>query len=164
MKKGFTLIELLIVMSIIGILAALTLTGFGAARKNARDTTRKSDLNQYKLALEAYASNNKGLYPYGVCVSGLIVICSGNSNTGDGIFGSDAVSAIVNEYLPTQIEDPVDSPTYRYRYWEGTAADNGIEYKLVANLETGGVWMLCSSGKAGKFSGTVTGGSTCDLP
>lgn len=159
MKKGFTLIELLVVISIIGILAGLTLTGFAAARKNARDTQRKSDLAQYKAAMEAYAANNNGIYPFNMCPFG--TSCTGNSNGNTGIFGSDANSPIVPEYLPSQIEDPVNSATSRYRYWQG---DSGREYKLVADLETGGVWMLCSNGKAGKFSGTASDNSTCNLP
>lgn len=158
MKKGFTLIELLIVMSIIGILAALTLAGFGAARKNARDTQRKSDLAQYKVALEAYASNNNGLYPFNVCPSP--AACSGTSEANSGIFQDATNSPIVNEYLDSHIEDPIDSTAYRYRYWQGS---NGREYKLAADLETGGSWVLCSNGKAGLFSGTVTTNSTCDL-
>lgn len=160
MKKGFTLIELLVVISIIGILAALTLTGFSAARKNARDTTRKSDLAQYKTALESYSANNNGVYPYNMCPSA--TTCTGDSYNDDGIFKAAADSPIVDEYLPSHIEDPASSATSRYRYWQG--ASNGLEYKLVADLETGGVWMLCSNGKAGKFSGTVTGNSTCNLP
>ena len=80
MKKnsfGFTLIELLVVISIIGILAALTLVSFGGAQKQARDTQRKSDLNQVKNALENYAGSNNGMYPIqaignvtGVCGTG----------------------------------------------------------------------------------------------
>ena len=154
MKKGFTLIELLVVISIIGILAGLTLTGFGAARKNARDTTRKSDLAQYKAALEAYAANNNGTYPD----------TSGDSGVGDGIFA--AAGPIIPDYLPSIINDPSEDST--------TACDGGacgylyqvsadeLSYVLYARLETGGAWELCSSGEAGLAS-SYTVNATCDL-
>lgn len=137
MKKGFTLIELLVVISIIGILAGLTLTGFTAARKNARDTTRKSDLAQYKAALEAYAANSNGQYPTSTY--------SGNSNSSSGIFST--AGPIIDEYLPAEIDDPTNTTTYRYVY---SGAGDGLSYTLYATLETSGYWVLCSSGFAGK--------------
>jgi len=61
---GFTLIELLVVISIIGILAALIMVNFNAARERARDTQRKSDLDQIKKALRMYYNDNNQ-YPTG---------------------------------------------------------------------------------------------------
>jgi len=61
--QGFTLIELLIVISIIGILAAMVTISFMNTQRQARDTQRKSDLSQYRNALEAFASKNNGLFP-----------------------------------------------------------------------------------------------------
>ncbi|MGB9911056.1 MAG: type II secretion system protein [Microgenomates group bacterium] len=61
-KKGFTLIELLVVISIIGILTALIMVNFNAARERARDAQRKSDLDQIKKALRMYY-NDFGVYP-----------------------------------------------------------------------------------------------------
>jgi len=49
---GFTLIELLVVISIIGILASLTLVSYTGAQKQTRDTQRRSDLNQYRNACQ----------------------------------------------------------------------------------------------------------------
>ncbi len=137
MKKGFTLIELLVVISIIGILAGLTLTGFTAARKNARDAQRKSDLAQYKGGLESYAANSNGKYPSGSY--------NGNSRDSSGIFGQ--AGPIIIEYLPAKIDDPVNTTTFRYYYY---GAADGLSYRLTAILETGGYWVLCSSGFAGK--------------
>ena len=150
MRKGFTLIELLVVISIIGILAGLTLTGFSVARKNARDTQRKSDLGQYRVALEAYASANGSKYP--------LDTYNGNSYSANGIF---ATGPIIAAYLPAIINDPVNTTTYRYFYF---GAADGLTYKLVAGLlETGGYWIICSSGRAGK-SLTASADPVCDLP
>ena len=74
-KSGFTLIELLVVISIIGILAGLTLVSFTAAQKQARDTERQSDLKQYQNLLEAYASTNRGLYPVQTTTWELSALC-----------------------------------------------------------------------------------------
>lgn len=62
LKKGFTLIELLVVVSIIGVLTALIMVNFNAARERARDVQRKSDLDQIKKALRLYY-NDYGGYP-----------------------------------------------------------------------------------------------------
>lgn len=65
-KRGFTLIELLIVISIIGILATLTLASYGGAQQKSRDGVRKSDLAQVKRGLELAKSDCRGsaFYPY----------------------------------------------------------------------------------------------------
>src|SRR3990172_7752639 len=54
MNKGFTLLEILVVISIIGMLAALSLPNFMSTRARARDAQRKSDLKQIQKALELY--------------------------------------------------------------------------------------------------------------
>lgn len=65
-KKGFTLIELLIVISIIGILASLTLASFSGAQSKAKDGVRKSDLAQIKRALELAKADCQGSSYYPV--------------------------------------------------------------------------------------------------
>ncbi len=138
MKKGFTLIELLVVISIIGVLVGLTLTGFTAFRKNANDVQRRSDLAQYKAGLESYFANENGKYP--------TIFWGGDSYNSSGIFRTTG-GPIINGYLPAEIDDPVNTATYRYLYY-GVAS--GLSYRLTAVLETGGYWVLCSSGFAGK--------------
>lgn len=56
-KLGFTLIELLIVISIIGVLAALLTTNFVAGRDRAYDAKAKGDLQSIKTALHSYYIN-----------------------------------------------------------------------------------------------------------
>ena len=153
MKKGFTLIEILVVISIIGILAALTLSGFTTARKNARDTQRKSDLAQYKAVLETRAANTGGLYPLAATNDGNT--CNGAGCPQTGLF--NATGDIIIEYLPAVILDPVQTTTYRYSY---TGAADGLIYRLCSQLEAStDWWVVCSSGFTNKR--TSAQGCTC---
>src|SRR3990167_3114383 len=58
-RKVFTLIELLIVLSIIGILAALGFSSYLNSVKSGRDARRKSDLKAIQNALELYYQDNE---------------------------------------------------------------------------------------------------------
>lgn len=62
LKQGFTIIELLIVIAIIAILALLVLNNFQGAQAKARDTQRRTDMNNLHGKLEEYY-NEKGGYP-----------------------------------------------------------------------------------------------------
>jgi len=130
-NKAFTLIELLVVISIIGILASLALTSYSRAQKQARDTQRKSDLNQYRNALEQYASTSGGVYH----------IYPGSSGyTLTNLCGS---GAILENFMSLCPEDPINSTPYVYLYRSNAL---GTEYVLWANLETADYWYVCSSG------------------
>jgi type II secretion system protein G len=62
-RKGFTLIELLVVVVIIGILASVALPSFVGAQDKARNASVQSNARTVQIALEAYATENKGAYP-----------------------------------------------------------------------------------------------------
>ena len=146
-KKGFTLIELLVVISIIGILAGLTLSSYSGAQKQARDTQRRSDLNQYRNALEAYAASNGGKYPS----SGGAGACPSISD----ICGTASFSPFVSS-CP---QDPLGGERL-YKYCADTTGTIGTptsyKYRLFVRggLETSGIWVVCYDGKAGKTDNT----------
>ncbi|MFZ1721174.1 MAG: prepilin-type N-terminal cleavage/methylation domain-containing protein [Microgenomates group bacterium] len=61
-NKGFSLIELLVVISIIGVLAALLLANLVGVRGRASDTSLKNDMRQLKTALSIYYNDHQ-VYP-----------------------------------------------------------------------------------------------------
>jgi general secretion pathway protein G len=61
-KQGFTFIELVIVVSIIGILAAIAVPNFLHAQIRARVAGAEAELHLLSLALESYFDDN-GFYP-----------------------------------------------------------------------------------------------------
>jgi prepilin-type N-terminal cleavage/methylation domain-containing protein len=68
LQRGFTLIELLIVIVILGILAAATLTVLDPVDKifAGNDSKVQSDITNIAKAAEAFAVTNNGTYPTGL--------------------------------------------------------------------------------------------------
>ncbi|MDI6783392.1 MAG: prepilin-type N-terminal cleavage/methylation domain-containing protein, partial [bacterium] len=60
--SGFTMIELIIVTSIIGILAAIAIPNFLAARTRAKVSRVKAEQEMLKIALQSYFAD-KTTYP-----------------------------------------------------------------------------------------------------
>jgi type II secretion system protein G len=61
-RAGFTLVELLVVIFIIGVLATLLVSNFQGIRQRARDSAKKTELNNLKTALRLYY-NDYQKYP-----------------------------------------------------------------------------------------------------
>lgn len=94
--KGFTMIELLVVISIIVLLITIGLTSFSTAQKKGRDAKRKSDLRDFKNALEQYYSACGLVYPTPGASIHTPVICTSPSIA----------------ILPTIPSDPRGTPYY----------------------------------------------------
>ena len=154
-KIGFTLIEILVSVSIIGLLASLTLVSFGGTQKSARDIQRKSDLKQYAAALENYATQHSSLYPSRTSTSG----------------ASLATTVCTDLALTSCPEDPKNSSdsSYFYRYQSDGSdggASNGTKFVLWAKIEKStDYWIVCSDGKVGvkTQSGFSVSGGVCPI-
>lgn len=123
-KKGFTLIELLVVIAIIGLLAGLVLVNVAGIRERARDSQRKSDLNQIKNSLTMY-HNDYSDYPL-TGAGGTLRVCNPASDIG---WGSAFVCGTMT-YMKLLPADP--SPVNSYHYAQMA---NGQDFCLWATLE-----------------------------
>lgn len=68
-SRGFTLIELMVVISVIAILATISLFGLNKAQASARDVSRQQIMSGIRIALERYYAD-KGVYPTQDLVAG----------------------------------------------------------------------------------------------
>ena len=62
-RTGFTLIELMIIVTIIGILAAIVIPTFSNANETAKAGAVTSQLNTIKKSLVMYNTDHDGVYP-----------------------------------------------------------------------------------------------------
>jgi prepilin-type N-terminal cleavage/methylation domain-containing protein len=64
LQAGFTLIELLVVIVIIAMLVSISVKYLTDARNRARQTQTAANLSEIHRALESFATDNNGLYPF----------------------------------------------------------------------------------------------------
>lgn len=97
-KNGFTLIELLVVVSIIAILATMTLVVIGVIRERASRTVCANNLRQLGLGDAAYANNWEGNLALrdSANINGLTRLANYAVSGG----GTEGSIAELNEYFP----------------------------------------------------------------
>lgn len=172
-KKGFTLIELLVTISIIGILASLTLASYSAAQQKARDGIRKNDLAQVKRALELAKADctSSAYYPYKTGADIKAAYTALSTFMGQG--------STANSYMSPVPTDPKNDSTYFYGYTPGANVVTAVcppdtsgganntgtaDYTLTATIErindADGLksYQRCGGGTAGAKPGLPTTG------
>jgi len=118
MNKGFTLIELLVVVTIIGLLTGIGFLSYTQLNKSSRDARRKTNLEQIRMALEMYRSNND-VYPATASIDTTCGVVTGLTDSSS------------NTYLSDIPDDPKCSD-YKY-YYESLSTNT--DYILGAYLE-----------------------------
>jgi prepilin-type N-terminal cleavage/methylation domain-containing protein len=129
-QSGFTLVELLVVVAIISTIMSIVTALVGDARARARDTKRRTDLNQIQVALELYR-NQFGTFQ--VAGGGFMGGGQGWLSYENGSSYPTSVTRVLYNqgFLPQPIiEDPLQTPGYMIYVCNG-----GQSYALSATLE-----------------------------
>lgn len=148
--KGFTLIELLVVIAIIGILASVVLASLNLARENARATSIKAHVLEFRKIMNlefvnsgSYARLNRGW-------SGGTVECAARGYTGE--YAQNAID--ICEALDELISNPTSNGHFHTGVNVGAGLSNATQYAVMARLPNG-LWFCAGSG--GMTSDTTTG-------
>ena len=141
MKRGFTLIELLVVIAILSVLATAVILVLNPAEliKQARDSTRISDLAAINSALALYLSDvaSPGWSSAYKCTAAITTSpsCTATSTPtvdGNGWIPVDLTDISNGSPLSIFPIDPVNSTTYAYAYAHTTSS----LYEINANMES----------------------------
>lgn len=136
-KLGFTLIEVLVSISIIAVLFSLALVSYGGSQKQSRDTQIRSDLNQYRSAMENFAAANNGKF-----------VSRNNRTRMD-------TNVCTPDLLPGGFISSCPNTHNTLAYYQyrsnggGSGAYNATKYVIWATLENGTCWEVCSDGRVG---------------
>ncbi len=113
-------------MSIIGVLAALSLFALGGARESARDARRKADLETLRSGLEIYKAD---------CDYYVDNLPTPNSS----LDGNDSPCSVgANIYIDAVPDDPLSGRDYTYAPSSCTGGTDCTKYLLWAALEDPG--------------------------
>lgn len=125
-RAGFTMIELLIIMTIIGILAAMAIPTYRNAVIKAKEAVLKRDLFVLRDVIDQYYTD-KGTYPL------------------------DLVDLVDEGYIR---ELPVDPITGSDETWEPVYFEEEVE-EILEGEETEGIWDIRSGSQEEALDGTI---------
>ena len=91
-QSAFTLIELLAVITIIGILAGLTLGAAGAVRRHGAASTAKAEVAALQAACDRYYADNT-TYPIGTASPATVTVPAGGTVLFTNLLGSATLTA-----------------------------------------------------------------------
>lgn len=118
--KGFTLVEMIIVIAIISLLSTIGTSSYTNVLRNARDTKRKADLNEFVKAIKLYQVHHRnGPAEVGYCQSSIgndPGPCPPTSPTYQWERNQSWIDLVDGGYLEELPVDPVNNTTYYYYY------------------------------------------------
>jgi len=150
--KGFTLIELLIVIAILAVLSVVVILTLNPAEllRQARDSTRLSDMSTYKSAIALYladvnspfigtstlcyahgSSTMSGCTFQGRFAAGTITLVSSVAVNGTGWMPINFTAISAGAPMSVEPIDPANGTTYFYAY-----RPSGTTYKITVDMES----------------------------
>ncbi len=134
--RGFTFVELLVACAVLGILATIVYGSLSSMRAKARDTERKTEIEQLRLALRLY-KDQTGSYPTGHD-SGTII--------GEG----GSLDATLSSYVAATVSDP-----------SGSASDTAYEYVYDTSFTCGSTSRIVLYAKSMERQGNTNWSTVC---
>jgi len=132
-KKGFTLIELLVVIAIIGILSSIVFFAMRGATDRAKDSKIISVMSQLRSFAEMYYNDNNASFA-NFCQNAPTSFTDWNT--------------IMNE-IDNNNGDKAAPECHR--------ADNGSNYCIKVQLNSGNWWCVDSGARSKQYSSTFSG-------
>lgn len=157
-SEGFTIVELLVVLAIIGLLLAVVMASFSAAKAKGRDVERETEIQRLAVELRVFAEKH-GRYP---------AVADGSCDAETSFTANGCLSVLVDEgFLTSLPEDPLDesytgNPESDHLYFYDNECDGGVsdtQYRLWANGERNHNAMV-----TGWWNDETIGATTCDDP
>ncbi|MEM1207795.1 MAG: DUF1559 domain-containing protein [Planctomycetota bacterium] len=126
---GFTLIELLVVISIIALLIGILLPVLGSARESARTVTCLSQMRQWALAANLYATDFKDFLP------------------ADDLPINDSPQEESNEgWWFNALPPYLDKPTLHQAWLDDGSPATGVDYRPNEEFVNNSIWYCPSAG------------------